>query len=813
VAAVDPVADRPGAPPPGGGAPPHLSALFEHLLPTALDDAPILAAAAAVDLAPRDLEDHLRSRRATVLAETEPAQAAATMAERDLEAARAEALAVRANAPYRGRTAVLVAAWIAWILFVAWSVASAYAPPGWWPSWLPRPTDYAPTWLVVGVAMVTPFVLGGLTGVVGDRKRAWAEASVGLSERRNRWLAADRSLAEAVVEAMKRELLEVVSTVAPLDYSLEHGDLIVRGGLEEMAGATTYELARQVHAEIRETMARMRGGALGVAGPRGVGKTTLLRSLTAPVDRDRAKPPEQLSIFTSAPVEYQGRDFILHLLTMLCERVLLDHERPVSASSAAVISEAADALRRQRLSSLAPIFVTLLLVGLLVLGIATTLAVNVGLARAAATIALTPGPLVLWGVVLAVVGTIGVMPSLLQRPGLARLAGRAFDLLALFGGRTRRRPPGSPEWMNSPARRDICQVAQELLNEARYQSNYTSGWTGALKFPVAAESGLSSAISMAKTQLSLPELVARYRTFLSTLTREPVDGPGIERLYHRVTIVIDELDKLASDELAQRFVNEIKAVFGVPGCYYLLSISETAMSSFERRGIRFRDAFDSALDDVFRIECLPLAESRRVIRRRIFGFPEPFVCYAHVMSGGLPRDLIRECRSLVIDGHLHLPEGVQAMVRRDLTKKLLALRVVARGLKIGRRTSRLLAALRELETVADADTPIGSMRLMSCGTEVLEGARPGGSPNGRSDDADPSEAEAAGLALELGTYLVFLATVVDIFHDRASPARIQQFETTGGIERLARAREMLSTHPLGACTALAFVREEWLQVG
>ena len=61
-----------------------------------------------------------------------------------------------------------------------------------------------------------------------------------------------------------------------------------------------------------------------------------------------------------------------------------------------------------------------------------------------------------------------------------------------------------------------------------------------------------------------------------------------------ITIAIDELDKFADPVQAHEFVNEVKTVFGVNSCVFLVSVSDDALASFERRGIPVRDALDSA---------------------------------------------------------------------------------------------------------------------------------------------------------------------------------------------------------------------------
>jgi hypothetical protein len=46
----------------------------------------------------------------------------------------------------------------------------------------------------------------------------------------------------------------------------------------------------------------------------------------------------------------------------------------------------------------------------------------------------------------------------------------------------------------------------------------------------------------------------------------------------RVVIGIDEVDKIRDSDRAEAFLNDVKAIFGVPGCLYLVSLSEDAMA-------------------------------------------------------------------------------------------------------------------------------------------------------------------------------------------------------------------------------------------
>jgi hypothetical protein len=117
---------------------------------------------------------------------------------------------------------------------------------------------------------------------------------------------------------------------------------------------------------------------------------------------------------------------------------------------------------------------------------------------------------------------------------------------------------------------------------------------------------------------------------------------------------VDELDKIDDDEQAVQLLNDTKALFGVDDCYFVFSVSLSAVAKFEQRGLPFQDAFESALDEVIRVEPLGVRESLELLQRRLIGIPDRWVIVCHVLAGGLPRDIIRLARKLLsysqIDG-------------------------------------------------------------------------------------------------------------------------------------------------------------------
>src|SRR5208283_2775848 len=211
---------------------------------------------------------------------------------------------------------------------------------------------------------------------------------------------------------------------------------------------------------------------------------------------------------------------------------------------------------------------------------------------------------------------------------------------------------------------EVAGIARRDLSMIRFQQTYTSGWSGTLTVaagPISGQAALTGGTSFQDNVLSLPDIVARFRELVEAVSKS---GP--------VIIGIDELDKIQSPERAQAFLNDIKSVFGVDHCYYLVSISEDALANFERRGLPIRDAFDSALDDVVHLAPLGYQPSLELIRGRVVGLLEPYVALAYCLRGGLPRDMIRWTRASVLAGEetIKLSAVCELVIGDDIRRKL-----------------------------------------------------------------------------------------------------------------------------------------------
>jgi hypothetical protein len=384
---------------------------------------------------------------------------------------------------------------------------------------------------------------------------------------------------------------------------------------------------------------------------------------------------------------------------------------------------------------------------------------------------LDPGLLLEWGLVLMTVGFFA-------RPYLhSWLVKRGRELNA----------PDDLEYERSLEEKGLLVInAHHQLSNIRFQQSFSSGWSGSLKLPVAIEGSMKSDRSWAERQRTLPDIVDDYRRFLD-LAVGSKDTP-----YDRVLVCIDELDKLESDEAAQRFLNGIKSVFNQSKCYYLVSVSENAMSSFERRGLPIRDAFDSSFDEVIQLDYQSLASSKRLLSRRVLNVPDPYLCFCHILAGGLPRDLIRVCRALFDARSVGCPNKLANIcgyvLHSDIRAKLRAVAVVAE------RQKDLPRGFVNHLLKFSPKSCVDIWALIS----ILEGDQP-------ADASKKADASKVSLPTEALQFAYFSATVLEIF-ESMDERRWRTGEAGGLFEELAVVRRSLSQNPTLVAETIARIR-------
>jgi hypothetical protein len=605
--------------------------------------------------------------------------------------------------------------------------------------------------------------------------------------------------------------------------------------------------------KLTRLLEEMIGGSIGISGPRGAGKSTLMRSFCGTDSRGSLKGRSVFSIMLSAPVKYETRDFVLHIFSSVCNLVLANLHQKINNSGELGKTEAdfkEDRKPEEIKSSLVPnlrknvkqlfgqrILSTFKLLGpsLIMLsfllaytstfrlpqyekGVAETAVLNssqpktspqntkvkslyfqnkilldIFLLKYFMALGITPSSLLMWGTILSILGLSSShlkikMPKHSTNQNILNLEANN-DL----------HESASPKLLLEAR---LLEEAETNLKNIHFQQSYTSGWAGSIKLPILLETSTNQATTLSKMQMTFPEIIHNYKKFV---------GDFLNITESVVYIGIDELDKLESDKV-QIFLNDIKALFGIENCFYLISVSEDAMSSFERRGIPFRDVFDSTFDTIIYVDYLTIEEARNLIDQRVIGLPQSMFYFIYCFSSGLARDLIRSCRSLLENIDLSNTNSFQEIsasnlytqaISRDIAAKLRSIYIEAKKVTVEFSARDFLKATRQIEQIVKDG--LSSKALL----EVCKTLQ-----NNDTIVADPSKKEDSNIAslenlkIELITYLYYMATLFEIFVEKSCSSILNgSNESISYLSNLTKARQFFTVNPAFACLLISDFRE------
>lgn len=505
------------------------------------------------------------------------------------------------------------------------------------------------------------------------------------------------------------------------------------------------------------------GASIGIAGSRGSGKSALLSRYCQESVRGPSVSSGNITCLVAAPVDYAARDFVLYLFASFCRAVLLrmDAQRFLLGARRGEIWS-------RRLKRLSPFADAIFVIGILWLAgfLLWHFRKNLG----------SP-----WS-------------GIAQYPALLLVA---FGYLFLL---TEQRRVFRDSRIPKPAER-IRTAAQRSLQKVRFLQTTTSGWTGSANLLSNAGIQLSRSATLSEQPLSYPEIVDEFRE----LVRQVADYLAADGA--RIYIGIDELDKIGTAEQAERFLNEIKGIFGIANAYFLVSVSDDALAAFERRGLPLRDVFDSCFDEIIRAEPLTYQESRRLLYRRVIGLNEPYIAFCHCLSGGIPRDLIRAARRVV-------SVGQDLTVKNSATGEpvlIAAIRSVIISEEVARKARAAAQVLTALSNGAEAE---GLLHALYALADEAEAGWPGAQAIGAITQGPRNEADSvAALRLEVAGYVYFCQTLRDFFGDGVDEVRMREATESGRHPRhfdaLATARMTFSSNTLIAWQMISRFRSAW----
>ncbi|MGI5144274.1 P-loop NTPase fold protein [Streptomyces sp. CA-106110] len=360
---------------------------------------------------------------------------------------------------------------------------------------------------------------------------------------------------------------------------------------------------------------------------------------------------------------------------------------------------------------------------------------------------------------------------------------------------------GVPDLHMRPTAPSLVADCRDHLLSLRTVQTSSAGWNAGVPLAGASLSG-QYGTSVSTIPSNFAELAHDFRALLARIARELRDQEG------SFVIAVDELDRLGSDASALAFLNEIKAIFGVPYVHYIISVADDVGATFVRRGLPHRDATDSTLDDVVNVQPFLLEESQALLTRRVPGLTETHVLLVHALAGGIPRDLIRYGRR-VVDLHLATGDnGLATVARRlifeELAEVIIGFRVLLAKQPGTDESGVVLSAFRDL-----------AVGLRNAPAPDLDDALKVFAFEGRVTPQHPGAPvpEPAGqLIMEASAFAYLSLTLLDVFANPDFPRRRSLAAArgyAGDPALLAEAKQELGVSAFSARVLITAIRIAW----
>lgn len=495
-------------------------------------------------------------------------------------------------------------------------------------------------------------------------------------------------------------------------------------------------------------LSQMDEGSIALAGPRGAGKSTLLKVFSQ-LDGERMISLRGICVYVSAPAEYIAKEFIADLFQRLCEAYL-----QYSQSTAAATLPGGDNPRVSRSAKFHRMIALLWLAMRALFALVLVIWVAVLLTREAFPEgSLRVAPLARW--IDQIQSLISIWWS--DDHWYFEVVVVVVVLMVALTCRPRRRL-----WRNyirRPEERALTKRAREYLLRLQIDKTTTKSTSIASPNVRGIAFGLNRGTSVKYIPWTMPELVGHARRFMKDVSAE------LRTLNRAIFIGIDEIDRIGSLEHAERFIGEIKAIFGIEGCFFVVAVAEDVGSVFAQRATAGRSVAENAFDEIVTVRPLDLAGARNLLLRRVPGFTDAFVCLVHALSGGLPRELIRVSRRLV-EIHLErfarasrLDELALALVREAVIEALDAARNEMSRLVLRPAWAAVFDVIKRASVALSQDD---SPRAVYLTIEQISQLYAGG-----CDSGTPENEKAARRILDrLSAFAYFGITVIDAFSDR-----------------------------------------------
>jgi hypothetical protein len=399
-------------------------------------------------------------------------------------------------------------------------------------------------------------------------------------------------------------------------------------------------LETEARLTMRQRVANMSAGCIGVSGLRGAGKTTLISDFCAhrygtprypawpPPDSGRQAEPRipGLRIMVQAPLVFDAREYLIHQYTCLCRTVLADVRFNPTKLGQHLLGPFLF-LRPPR-----------------------------------------PGTVV--GVVLLVASVVlGYQAATGRWPrldwGWTEFAVAVLVGLVAIAWRTRRALIEVRQITN------LADDAEARLRRLHFLRTDTHTGGGTLTGPLGAALSVGTSRELAEQVITLPELIDDYRDFVERVIGGLQAADADERREYlketgkagercraeadlstdvRLVIGIDQFDQIDDADAARKFLDELSSVFGTPHCVYLVALSPDVLAAVDQQTVPLKTSSSGLFDEMIWLDPLDLNDAARLLDRRVIGLPVGFIVLCYLLSGGLPRELLRVARAVFTAG-------------------------------------------------------------------------------------------------------------------------------------------------------------------
>ena len=326
------------------------------------------------------------------------------------------------------------------------------------------------------------------------------------------------------------------------------------------------------------------GGCFGLAGPPGAGKTWLIERAIGEAERRKG-----MGLMFPCPGAYQASEFVPALSETLAAAVV-ERFRP----------------DRRRALVLRWLWISLALVVGVPLAVAVADYLVHGLSGSKAArgslFSVFPGPV--WVVVIVAAALLAALTT-----------ARAIQA-GLPSGRLTRQAAATTERVRFSA-------------SLRLGTELQLGRTG----PIAGSLRRARERALAERPVTVASLVFDFRT-LARLISHVLTGP--------LVIGIDELDKVTDPEIMRVLLREIKGIFGMPGVFFFVAMSEEAAGTAQRGALRLGgNELNSSFNTVLELPPLDPQQTAELLIAR--GLPDslPLAQVVCVLGAGNWREITR----------------------------------------------------------------------------------------------------------------------------------------------------------------------------